>query len=267
MRPSTWLAVGLLLSTTPIASLVSAAPNSPQRVRAFARLPDWNGMWETSSSTAITNPAGQTGTGSFANLKLVEHPPYNPEWEQKYQAVLKDPVFAAKMANTIKGCGAGAPASVRSFPNIMEAPMVFQVVVTPEETLFVMDHGEVRHIYTDGRAHPDKDDLWPTLLGDSVGHWKGETLVIDTIARTAGPISMFGPAQLSEQAHFTERLRRIDKNTLEDQLTIEDPASLLRPWTITLRYDRVQDLDRFILYDCDSDRNPVENDKLIIAPP
>jgi hypothetical protein len=148
----------------------------------------------------------------------------------------------------------------------MEAPMVFQVVVTPEETLFVMDHGEVRHIYTDGRRHPAEDDLWPTLLGDSVGRWEGETLVIDTIARTAGPISMFGPAQLSEQAHFTERVRRIDKDTLEDQLTIEDPASLTRPWTITLRYERVRDLDRFILYDCDSDRNPVENGKLIIAP-
>ena len=90
--------------------------------------------------------------------------------------------------------------------------------------------------------------------------------MIDTIARTAGPISMFGPAELSEQAHFTERVRRFDTNTLEDELTIEDPASLVRPWTITLRYERVQDLDRFILYDCDADRNPVENGKLIIAP-
>ena len=90
--------------------------------------------------------------------------------------------------------------------------------------------------------------------------------MIDTIARTAGPISMFGPAELREQAHFKERVRRIDTNTLEDELTIGDPASPVRHWTITLRYERVQDLDRFILYDCDADRNPVENGKLIIAP-
>lgn len=266
MKPLTSLAV-LLLGTTLLASLASCAPNPTDRVRAFARLPDWTGMWETSTSKEITNLGGQTGLGRFASPKLVGHPPYNPEWERKYQAALNDPTAAAKAANTFKGCGSDVPASVRSFPNIMEAPIVFQVVVTPEETLFVMDHGEVRHIYTDGRTHPDKDDLWPTLLGDSVGHWEGETLVIDTIARTAGPITMFGPAELSEQAHFTERVRRIDKNTLEDQLTIEDPASLVNPWTITLRYDLVQDLDRFILYDCDTDRNPIESGKLIIAPP
>jgi hypothetical protein len=265
MKPTS-LICALMLCTTLVAS-VCAAPNSPRRVQAFARLPDWSGLWETSTSKEITNPAGQTGVGFFRSLTLVGHPPYNPEWERKYQTALNDTAAAAKVASTLKGCGDGIPASVRSFPNIMDAPMVFQVVVTPEETLFVMDHGEVRHIYTDGRAHPDKDDLWPTLLGDSVGRWQGETLVIDTIARTAGPISMFGPSALSEQAHFTERVRRIDKNTLEDQMTIEDAVSLLHPWVVTLKYGRVQDLDRFILYDCDSDRNPVENDKLTIAPP
>lgn len=265
MRPAS-LAV-LALSVTLLASVVGAAPNSRERVRAFARLPDWTGLWETSTSKQITNASGRSESGSFSNSKLTGHPPYNAEWEQKHQAMLKDPAIAAKRANASKGCGVGAPASVRSFPNIMEAPMVFQVVVTPEQTLFVMDHGEVRHIYTDGRAHPGKDDLWPTLLGDSIGRWEGETLVIDTIARTAGPISMFGVAELSEQAHFTEKVRRIDQNTLENEMTIEDPVSLLRPWTITLRYDRVQDLDRFILYDCDADRNFVEDGKLIIAPP
>jgi len=117
--------------------------------------------------------------------------------------------------------------------------MIFQVVVTPEETLFVMDHGEVRHIYTGRQGQPGKDDLWPTSLGDSIGHWESLTLVIDTVARTPGPISMFAPvAELSEQAHFTERVRRIDKNTLEDQLIIEDPARFVRPWTVTLRYNQ-----------------------------
>jgi len=146
--------------------------------------------------------------------------------------------------------------------------MVFQVVVTPEETLFVMDHGEVRHIYTDGRKHPAEEDLWPTPLGDSVGHWDGETLVIDTVARTPGPITMFSPAaELGEQAHFTERVRRIDKSTMEDELTIEDPQRFLHPWTVTFRYTRAADLNRFIPYDCEADRNPVENGKLTIRPP
>lgn len=252
------------------ASLVCAAPSSPQRVRAFARLPNWTGLWETPISKEITTPSGGSGrTGpSRVRFELAGHPPYNSEWEQKYQSALADHAAVAAQTDTFKGCGAGAPEYVKSFPNIMEAPMVFQVVVTPEETLFVMDHGEVRHIYTDGRMHPGEEDLWPTPLGDSVGHWLGQTLVIDTIARTPGPISMFSPAaELSEQAHFIERVRQLDRNTLEDQLTIEDPPRLLRPWTVTLRFSRVPDLTRFIAYDCEADRNPIENGKLAIKPP
>ncbi len=262
MRRAVSCAIALVLA----ASVLSAAPNSARRVRAFARLPDWTGLWETSTSKALTDPSA-TGPGP---LKLAGHPPYNPEWEQKYQSAVSayaNPAKRAALFPPFKGCGAGSPAYVRSFPNIMEAPMVFQVVVTPEETLFVMDHGEVRHIYTDGRAHPRGDDLWPTPLGDSVGHWAGLTLVIDTIARTPGPISMFYPvAELSEQAHFIERVRQIDRDTLQDQLTINDPPRLLRPWTVTLRFTRVRDLDRFISFDCEEDRDPTENGNSTSAP-
>jgi hypothetical protein len=246
--------------------VVHAAPNSAQRVRAFARLPNWTGLWETAISKELTTPGGRSSTPG--TLKLTGHPPYNPEWELKYQAALDNPAVKSAVAETLKGCGNDSPAYVRSFPNIMEAPMVFQVVVTPEETLFVMDHGEVRHIYTDRRAHPVGDDLWPTPLGDSVGHWAGQTLVIDTVARTAGPISMFSPAaELGEQAHFIERVHQIDGNTLEDQVTIDDPTRLVHPWIVTLRFTRVLDLARFIPYECEADRNPLENGKLIIAPP
>jgi len=245
-------------------SAAHSAPNPAKRVQAFARLPDWTGLWETAMSKEITNPAGRSENFSLGNLG--GHPPYNAEWEPRYQAALTDSVAAATQANTFKGCGEGSPAYIRSFPAIMEAPMVFQVVVTPEETLFVMDHGEVRHIYTDGRRHPGKDDLWPTPLGDSVGHWKGQTLVIDTVARTAGPVSIFGTGPVSEQAHFTETVRRIDRNTLEDELTIEDPLRFVRPWTMKLRYSRVPDLNRLIPYDCEADRNPVIDGKLTIGP-
>lgn len=262
MSRSCTFGIALLLATT----LVQGATNSPQRVRAFARLPDWTGLWETAISNELTTPSGRSSKPGA--LQLVGHPPFNPEWELKYQAALADPAVKAAAAEKLKGCGSDAPAYVRSFPNIMDAPMVFQVVVTPEETLFVMDHGEVRHIYTDRRTHPAGDDLWPTPLGDSVGHWTGQTLVIDTVARTPGPISMFSPAaELSDQAHFTERVRLIGRNTIEDELTIEDPVRFAHPWIVTLRFLRVLDLTRFIPYECEADRNPFKNGKLIIAPP
>jgi len=47
----------------------------------------------------------------------------------------------------------------RSFPALMEAPWMFEIVVLPEETLLIFENGQVRHLYTDGRAHPSSNDL------------------------------------------------------------------------------------------------------------
>ena len=58
-----------------------------------------------------------------------------------------------------------------------------QIATLPEETLLVFENGQVRHIYTDGRQHPSGEDIRPTALGDSVGRWERDTLVIDTISR------------------------------------------------------------------------------------
>ena len=108
-----------------------------------------------------------------------------------------------------------------------------------------------------------------TILGDSIGRWEGKTLVIDTIARTAGQIAPApGAADLSAEAHFTERLRLIDADTMQNDLTIDDPARFVHPWQISIRYQRVKDISRLIAINCaENDRNPVVNGKIVISPP
>lgn len=99
--------------------------------------------------------------------------------------------------------------------------------------LFEYDHS-VRHIYLGKRAHAD--DLTPTYMGDSIGHWDGSTLVVDTtglndkrwLDRVGHPAS--------EQMHIVERIRRVDKNTLQVDFTFDDPKSYLRPWTAQMRF-------------------------------
>ncbi len=144
---------------------------------------------------------------------------------------------------------------------------MFQVAIQPEETLFVFDRGLVRHIYTDGRPHPSSDDMWPTPVGDSIGHWEKQTLVIDTIGRTAGPVFLGRGADLSEAAHFVERVRRIGRDVLEDQLTITDPLRFVRPWQMTITYSRIANLDRMIPWDCANDRISSVDGKLIDSQP
>ena len=219
-----------------------AAQNTPRRVKAFARLPDWSGMWIEDANESDVNgqlPGGATDLRAF---KFAGHPPYNAEGEAAYQKRLA----AAGDKTATKGC-------VIDFPATMESPQPFELIVTPEQTVYTAGDGTFRHIYTDGRGHPAKGDIWPTITGDSIGHWEGQTLVVDTIARTAGPDRFLGMAAYSEQARFTERLRMTGKDRLEDQMTIDDPAAFTHPWKVTLSYKRVTYINRFDPYYCEFD--------------
>jgi hypothetical protein len=254
-----------LLSMLASAVAVPAELTPQQRAQAFASLPDWRGIWEAEAwadRTAAGRPAGGI-EAVRAKSALAGHPPYKPDWEARYQAGLKniDAIRASEAKRKV--CSFG-------FPVMMESPSLFQIVLLPEETMFVFVTQDVRHIYTDGRSHAPKDELWPTRMGDSVGRWEGDTLVIHTIARQAGtPIAHASPlSMLSPEARFTERIRRVGADRLENEMTIEDPVALARPWKLRLAYRRVTDLDRLGNYDCqENDRNPVIDGKLTIAPP
>lgn len=105
----------------------------------------------------------------------------------------------------------------------------YQIVQTPGAVLIVteMIH-DPRIIYTDGRPHlPQNIRQWK---GDSIGHWEGNTLVVDTTSFT-DQTNFRGSG---ENLHLRERFTRLDENTLQYQFTVEDPASFTRPWTAVL---------------------------------
>lgn len=94
----------------------------------------------------------------------------------------------------------------------------------------VVIHAEMIHdariIPLDGRPHLSSNlKQW---LGDSRGRWEGDTLVVDTKNFTSK--TDFNGA--GENLHLVERFRRADENTLEYQVTIDDPTTFARPWTI-----------------------------------
>jgi hypothetical protein len=263
---------GVITAATPTQATTAAPASSPPdnaaRARAFAALPYWGGYWQTPWARTTATVSGRTSGMNFLDflkkLPTMARPPLLPAEQAKYDAALAD--TAARQAEFVnfKGCGIGIPSKGYALPFIFEAPMVFQVVITPEETLFVFDHGEVRHVFTDGRPVPPAEDLWPTSLGFSTGRWNGQVLEITTVGRAAGPVApQLSPVILSESAHFTERLRRIDANTLEDEMTIVDPQVLSEPWKVTFRFEQVPGLDRLIPFDCsENDRNPLIDGKL-----
>jgi len=254
---------GLIMCCVTCASL-AASPTETARAAQFGRLPNWTGLWISSAwKLGISGRPVGDEKELRANLQLLKTPPYNPDWSSRYEAGMRDIAKMAQRNAALKVC-------TRSFPAVMEAAWQFQIATLPEETLLVFENGQVRHIYTDGRSHPSGEDIWPTALGDSVGRWEGDTLVIDTVSRDSSePLTPRAwVSLLSDGARFTERLRRTDTNTLEDRLEIDDPAALTHPWTLTLRFTRVTEMNRMIPTNCvENDRNPVIDGKMLLITP
>jgi len=106
----------------------------------------------------------------------------------------------------------------------------FQILQTPREAWVIFEHDNaIQQIYTDGRQHPKPLDL--TWLGNSVGRWEGDTLVVDTVGmRDETWLDNDGHVH-SDQLHMVERIHRVDHDTLQTDITIDDPKALEKPWT------------------------------------
>ena len=92
---------------------------------------------------------------------------------------------------------------------------------------------ETRVVPLDGRPHPDsKIALW---MGDSRGHWEGDTLVVETTnfdPRTSGIAVNGGGARISDALKVTERFTRVSAELLSYEMKIDDPKTWTRPWTM-----------------------------------
>ena len=252
------VALGVLIAMA-APQVVQAAPNSPERVAAFAELEDWKGIWELDFKGAQGTADAPVGYADTNLISLAQKPPYNEAWEAKRLKMIEE---NPDLGPAGKVCSFG-------YPGMMAGPHLFQMFVYPEEVLIVARGDELRHVYTDGRDHPVPEDLWPTPMGDSIGHWEEDgTLVIDTIAREEGPVWTDPRLPISGDARFVERIKMITPDRIRNEITIIDPTALSRTWTITSYYNRVTDIDRMFYESCTAnDRNIVVDGQMIIAPP
>jgi hypothetical protein len=125
------------------------------------------------------------------------------------------------------------PASVPAAMFITE----FKLIQAPRQIVVLAGNGDpARQIYIDGRSSPK--DPEPSWMGSSVGHWQGETLVVDTTGfKESAWLDSFGHPR-SEAMHITERYHRRDFGHMDLELTFDDPKYYTRPFgfktTLTL---------------------------------
>jgi hypothetical protein len=121
------------------------------------------------------------------------------------------------------------------FPIVFLYPLPMQIVHAPGEVIMLFEFDSLRHqIFTDGRTHDTT--LGPLWMGDSIGHWEGDTLVTDTVNFNDKTwLDRIGHPH-SEALHVVERIRRIDHDHLMDDITIDDPKAYTKPWTAHLPF-------------------------------
>lgn len=155
-----------------------------------------------------------------------EDPPLLPWAREKFLAAKPGygPRATSDSQDPILNC---APPGV---PRIMLIPFPMQIVQTPSEVIMLFEYDHfVRHIFLDRREHPRNTNF--SWMGDSIGHWEGDTLVVDTTGLNDKTwLDQVGHPH-SDSLHVVERIRRVDHDTLEDDLTIDDPRAYAKPWT------------------------------------
>ena len=111
-------------------------------------------------------------------------------------------------------------------PQAYNAPYAFEIIPSPGRLNMLMEYYHVvRRIYMDRPVPKDNPD--PNVMGHSVGHWEGETLVVDTVGFNNSPILRIPH---SDQLHTVERIRRVrDGNVLEIEVTETDPKAYTQP--------------------------------------
>src|SRR5438552_14618629 len=114
---------------------------------------------------------------------------------------------------------------------------------------------EVRRIYLD-RPRAEIGEGAPGYYGRSVGHWEGDTLVVDTVG--VKEAVQYQRIPHSDQMRITEHMHLVAPDVLHDQITIEDPVVLEKPITYTLAYRRMPDYE-MVEFVCDNNREYIDD--------
>jgi hypothetical protein len=246
---------------SPAVSRPAAA--KPPVPRAPNGKPDLSGIWIITSALplfegedALAAARASDEAAGRARPAPPEPPPDKPAAEAKRQEYLARRGLDDPMGRCL----------LTGVPRIQYRPLPLEIIQLPERVIILYEiHHAFRIIPTDGRPHPA--DMEPSYLGDSVGHWEGDTLVVD-VTGFNDKTWLAGVGTIhSEQLRVTERYTRDTFDTIRYQVTMEDPEVFTKPWHMeeTLR---LRPNERIREYECiESNEDIVRFEKLLESDP
>lgn len=195
----------------------SAPAQETPRATAYQEVtqwPDWSGVWSPG-----------VGTGSRTTTTP-------PKLTSEAQAIVD--AFEAGKARGENLQTQAANCIPNGMPGIMRLPYPIEFVYSPGRVnILIETYSEIRRIYVDGRPLPEDPD--PFFNGHSVGHWEGDTLVVDTVG-ISPLVSVIPGLHATETTRFHERITRVAPDRLVDEITIIDPALFAEPYVMVQAY-------------------------------
>jgi len=186
---------------------------------------DFSGVWTNSPPES---------TRSFQNSALRADLPPMTAWAQERYDQAR-PTFGPKSVPVLETNDPVYECFRPGTPRIYMHPFPMEIIQTPGRVLmlFEYDHA-VRQIFTDGRDH--RTDLAPMWMGDSTGHWEGDTLVVETVNFNDKTWIDRQGVPHSEELRVLERIRLDGDGNLLIDIAIEDPVAFTESWTGQRRY-------------------------------
>jgi hypothetical protein len=143
-------------------------------------------------------------------------------------------------------------------PRIMYMEWPFQIFQTRDHIAMTFEWSQVhRLIYTNGTPHEDRVEFW---MGDSRGRWEGDTLVVNVATHNDKTWFDMAGNFHSEALRLVERYTMLDPDTMQYEVTIEDPKVFTRPWKISMPLHRHKGMDRILEYQCQAEKEEVTGD-------
>jgi hypothetical protein len=202
--------------------------------RAADGKPDLTGVWQGGNGRRGTWEEANSGLG-VGGIGSDPSAPPNPG----SQEVITDPApyqpWAAKrVLESFDKRGIDDPATLCLPLGLPRTSIVglfpIQIVQTPTQVVILYEYMSVFRVIPLNAKHPD--DIVPTYMGDSVGHWEGGTLVVDAIGFNDKTWLIGNGTFHSDALHVTERYTRVDKDQINYEVTMDDSKVFTKPWTI-----------------------------------
>jgi hypothetical protein len=222
-------------ATSPTATPARAVP------RTADGKPDFSGYWQavtTANYDILPRSAGKAGPASLGVVEGNELP-YRPEALKKKQENYPN----RQTLDTEAKC------FLPGVPRIMYIPFPFQIVQTPGTIMMLFEYLHAsRNIFMNKPHPPGHIDWW---MGDSRGHWEGDTLVVDVVDFNEETWFDRAGNFHSDALHLIERYALTDSDHLSYTVTVEDQKVFTKPWTMKLvLYRRTEPNFQLLDYEC-----------------